>query len=794
MTESICYHCGLPNPDRPLTLPLAGKELSFCCIGCRTAAQTILDAGLGEYYRFYQPDQHPVESITAGNTELDTLTLYDRPDIQQDFVTSDNDEKQCILAVEGISCSACTWLIEKRLQQLPGVRQATVNASTHRLSLTWAPDQQPLSGIFQALYLIGYRARPFLPDEEEDIRQRTQRKYILRLGIAGIGMMQAMMNAVALYSGTITEQHEIWLWWTSFFLTVPVIAISAWPFFTSAWNSLKSKHMSMDVSVSLAILSAFGASCYATVTGHGEVYYESVNMFTFFLVLSRFLEFRARTQAARDGNAAQNLIAQTCHKVINNDVTEIPVRDMCDGDVIRLMPGETSPFDGTIVAGQSQFDESSFTGEFRPVTKNTGDPVSAGTINQYQRVDVRINRDRQSFNLLTNLIERGSAEKSRLARLIDQGARQFIWSTLIIAALIGLVWLWYDPDRAFWIVISVLVVTCPCALSLATPTALAQATLTLKTKGFVITRGYVLERLSQLTDIAFDKTGTLTEGRFSVHNITLTEPCLRRGLSDSDILALCAALEADSEHPIASAFKNIAPNTLSLSLSAPENLPGYGVRATSPEGEWQLSRADSQSNETDAATCLELSLNRECFARLELTDQLRPMVPKLFESLSAANINRHVLTGDSSRSLAPQLTQYGLNGQFVSHCTPEDKVSWVSGFGEKDRLAVVGDGLNDAPLLASAHLSIAMLDATDLTKAHADVLMLTQDLQVLATAISVARKTRRIIRQNLSWALIYNAIALPLAALGLVSPWQAAIGMSLSSLIVVGNAMRLRKI
>lgn len=795
MTADPCFHCGLPNPEKPLTLTIDAKELSFCCLGCRTAAQTILDAGLGEYYRFYTPDQHPVESRATGNSELQSLIMYDRDDIQQEFVDQLGDEqRQCILSVEGISCSACSWLIEKRLQQLPGVQQASVNASTHRLALSWDPNQSQLSQIMQSLLLIGYRASPFLADEEEQIRQRTQRKYILRLGIAGIGMMQAMMNAVALYSGSITQQHELWLWWTSFFLTLPVIFVSAWPFFTSAWNSLKVRHMSMDVSVSLAILSAFGASCYATVTGHGEVYYESVNMFTFFLVLSRFLEFRARTQATREGNAAQALIPQTCHRLDDDQISDIPIRDARSGDVIRLMPGETSPFDGEIVSGHTEFDESSFTGEFRAVSKGPGDAISAGTTNQYQRVDIRINRDRQSFNLLTTLIERGSAEKSRLAKLIDQGAQQFIWSTLIIALLIGLGWLWYDPDRAFWVVVSVLVVTCPCALSLATPTALAQATLSLKAHGFVITKGYVLERLSLLSDVAFDKTGTLTEGHFSVNRIERTTLADSLSLGDDDILALCARLEADSEHPIARAFADYSRHPLSVSLSSPENLPGKGVTAHSAEGEWFLGQPQINTPSEGGTTVLQLTLNGDTIVRLELNDRLRPTVPALLQALSRQSIHSHVLTGDSSEAMRDSLQKYGLDGEFKSACSPEDKVNWVNEFARKNRLAVVGDGLNDAPLLARADISIAMLEATDLTKSHADVLMLTQDLQVLSTAVTVARKTRRIIRQNLSWALVYNAVALPLAALGWVSPWQAAIGMSLSSLVVVGNALRLRKL
>ncbi len=518
MNSSTCFHCGLPNPQSPLTLDVNGETKQFCCLGCQSAAKTIIDSGLSEYYRFHKPDQHPVENDLTDKIQT-TFLIYDRDDIQQEFVQSISDStRECILIIEGISCSACTWLIEKRLMQLEGVQRATVNSGTHRLSLTWNIKQTSLSSIFQALFLIGYRASPFSPDHEDLIHQRTSKKFILRLGVAGIGMMQAMMNAVALYSGEISQLHERWLWWTSLFLTLPVIFISAWPFFTAAWHSLKGKQLSMDVSVSIAILSAFLASVYATVFGHGEVYFESVNMFTFFLVLSRYLEFRARTLALAQGNTINNHLPQTCELITDEGSKHISTRDLKPGDTINLLPGDTCPVDGTVSLGSSEFDESSFTGEFRGIKKTVGDKVSAGTINQFQSIRIKIDNTASgsTFNLLQNLMERASSEKSRIAELADKGSRQFIWTTLLISLIIGLVWLWLDADRAFWIVISVLVVTCPCALSLATPTALAQSTLFLKKHGIIVTRGYALERLAGLKHIAFDKTGTLTEGVFSI--------------------------------------------------------------------------------------------------------------------------------------------------------------------------------------------------------------------------------------------------------------------------------------
>ena len=794
MNEPTCFHCGLPNPRQPYTLTIHNECRYFCCAGCQSAAKTIVDAGLAEYYKFHKPDQHPVENWLTGQGQASFLH-YDRDDTQAEFVQRQGEKhKSCILIIEGISCSACTWLIEKRLLQLAGVISATVNASTHRLSIQWDDSICRLSSIFQALFLIGYKASPFLPDEEEQIRHRTQRKYIFRLGVAGIGMMQAMMNAVALYSGDITQQHERWLWWTSLVLTLPVIFISAWPFFTSAWHSIKGRHLSMDVSVSIAILSAFFASCLATVTGHGEVYFESVNMFTFFLVLSRFLEFRARSLAHTQGNAIHQELPQTCQLATTEGSREVLVKDLQPNDIIQLMPGETCPVDGQITSGQSEFDESSFTGEFKSVPKTIGDAVSAGTINQHQKVTVRVAEtgSNNSFNLLRTLIERAGAEKPRIAELADKGSRQFIWSTLIISVVIGLVWLWVDIDRAYWIVISVLVVTCPCALSLATPTALAQATLSLKNRGFVITRGYVLERLASLEAIAFDKTGTLTEGQFRVIKISRTALAKKMSLTDDEILAICAELERNSEHPIARAFPWASAEHRFEPFDGIRNLSGIGVEGSNDAGKWFLGTPTKDVLQTASSNkVLSLTLNQQLMAIIELDDQVRATTPSTLDLLSKLNVTTHVLTGDSATDLDTQFIDLGITGSYNGHLSAQEKVEWLNQLNNQN-IAFVGDGLNDAPVLAKAPVSIAMLNATDMSKAQADVLMLTGDLQVLAHAVQLAKKTKRIIRQNLGWALVYNAIALPVAAVGWVAPWQAAIGMSVSSLLVVGNALRLR--
>ncbi|WP_108124838.1 heavy metal translocating P-type ATPase [Saccharospirillum mangrovi] len=796
-----CFHCGLPAFDERFQLEVGGDAKVFCCVGCLAAAQTILDAGLGEYYRFHDPDQTPA-APPVSDRDREQLALYDRDDVQSEFVQRlDSGDCQATLMIDGVSCAACSWLIEKRLYQQAGVAEARFNQTTHRLLLRWKPGDAALSTLFVALHSLGYRAQPYQADAEEALRQKTGRRYLLRLGVAGIGMMQAMMNAVALYSGSIEATYVHWLRWTSLFITLPVVIIGAGPYFTAAWRALKSRSLSMDVSVSLAIGGAFAASVWATVTRQGEVYFESVSMFTFFLVLGRFLEFRARTSVHASSNALARQLPPTCRVRVGDDYQQRPVRDLVVGDVIQVRAGELCPVDGRLVHGASEFDESRLTGEVAPQPKAPGGNVLAGTTNLSQAVDIEVERlgADSSASALTQLLERASSEKPRLAELADRGARHFVLSTLLITALIGLAWLWIEPDRAFWIVISVLVVTCPCALSLATPTVLAQATQSLAKEGLIVTRGHTLERLADITDIAFDKTGTLTEGRFRLIETELTRTAQDTGLTNDSALRLAAALEADSDHPLARAFRDAAQGLPLPAIDDRTLHPSAGVSGRDAQSAYRLGTAQFALTESPADAqqpgTLWLSRDGVALARFQLADEIRSTAATALQQLSALGLRCHVLTGDPNPQTDTRLTALALNGDYHANLSAADKLNWLHEQQAHGRhIAMVGDGINDAPVLAGAPVSIALASGTDLAKQASDALLLNDQLTVLASAIRAARKTRRVIRQNLWWALVYNGVALPLAALGWVTPWQAAIGMSASSLLVVLNALRLRRL
>lgn len=795
-----CFHCGLPCFDERFQLDIGGDRKTFCCVGCLAAAQTIIESGLGEYYRFHDPNQTPA-APPVNERDREQLALYDRADVQAEFVQQiDADVCQATLMIDGVSCAACSWLIEKRLGQQAGVVEARFNQTTHRLLLRWQPTAVALSTLFISLHALGYRAQPYQADAEEAWRQRTSRHYLLRLGIAGIGMMQAMMNAVALYSGSIDETYVHWLRWTSLLITLPVVVIGAGPFFSAAWRALRSRSLSMDVSVSLAIGGAFAASVWATLTRQGEVYFESVSMFTFFLVLGRFLEFRARTSVHASSNALARQLPPTCRVRRGDHFEQQAVRDLSVSDRIQVRAGELCPVDGRIIEGTSEFDEASLTGEVSPHARGVGDAVLAGTTNLSQAVEIEVTRlgADSSASALSQLLERAASEKPRLAELADRGARHFVWSTLVITALIGLAWLWIDADRAFWIVISVLVVTCPCALSLATPTVLAQATQSLARLGLIITRGHTLERLAEITDLAFDKTGTLTEGRFRLINTDPQPAALAEDGSTDALIQLAAALEADSDHPLARAFQDAARGADLPTLTERTQHPSQGVSGRDANHLYRLGRADfALDGQAPSATAGTLWLSRDGvpWARFQLADEVRASAASAVNELNQLGLRCHVLTGDPNPQADARLAALTLSGDYRSGLSPADKLDWLHQQQAQGRqLAVVGDGINDAPVLAGAPVSIALASGSDLAKQSADALLLNDQLTAIAAAIRAARKTRRVIRQNLLWALVYNGVALPLAALGWVTPWQAAIGMSASSLLVVLNALRLRRL
>ena len=797
-TPTPCYHCALPVPaGSRFTAAVLGETRAFCCPGCQAVAEAIVAGGLESYYQHRSeasanPEALPVQLV-------DELALYDRADVQKPFVRHDGELAETTLLMEGISCAACGWLIEKHLRGLPAVAEARLNLSNLRLHVRWADAQLPLSQVLSELRHIGYAAHPYQADRASEQLASENRLALRQLGVAGLLWFQAMMATMATWPefniDLSPELHTI-LRWVALFLTTPIVFYSCAPFFKGAMRDLRTRHLTMDVSVSLAIGSAYIAGIWTSITGVGELYFDAVGMFALFLLAGRYLERRARERTAAATAQLVNLLPASCLRLSADGQSErILLSELRVGDQVLVHPGAILPADGKILDGQSSIDESLLTGEYLPQPRTLGDAVTAGTLNVEGALTVEVLALGQDTRLsaIVRLLDRAQAEKPRLAEIADRAAQWFLLLTLIASACIGLLWWELDSSRAFWIVLAMLVATCPCALSLATPTALTAATGTLHKLGLLLTRGHVLEGLNQIDTVIFDKTGTLTEGRLVLRSI---RPL---GALDSDqCLGLAAALENRSEHPIARAFGR-AP----LAAEEVHSTPGLGLegvvgeqrlRIGQPGFVCELSGAAIPLMPDEAGQWLLLGDNAGPLAWFVLDDRLRSDAPALLEACRARGWRTLLLSGDSSPMVASVAAELGID-EARGGLRPDDKLQVLQQLHKEGRkVLMLGDGVNDVPVLAAADISVAMGSATDLAKTSADAVLLSNRLDALVQAFSLARRTRRVIIENLLWAGLYNGLMLPFAALGWITPVWAAVGMSISSLTVVLNALRLTRL
>ncbi|MFC6297192.1 cadmium-translocating P-type ATPase [Pseudomonas sp. CCM 7893] len=797
-TPTPCYHCALPvPPGSRFVAVILGEPRELCCPGCQAVAEAIVAGGLESYYQHRSeasanPEALPVQLV-------DELALYDRADVQKPFVRHEGELAEATLLMEGISCAACGWLIEKHLRSLPAVAEARLNLSNHRLQVRWADAQLPLSQVLSELRHIGYAAHPYQADRAAEQLASENRLALRQLGVAGLLWFQAMMATMATWPefniDLSPELHTI-LRWVALFLTTPIVFYSCAPFFKGALRDLRTRHLTMDVSVSLAIGGAYLAGIWTAITGVGELYFDAVGMFALFLLAGRYLERRARERTAAATAQLVNLLPASCLRLNADGQSErILLTELALGDRVLVHPGAILPADGLILDGQSSIDESLLTGEYLPQPRHAGDAITAGTLNVEGAltVEVRALGHDTRLSAIVRLLERAQAEKPRLAQIADRAAQWFLLCSLITAAVIGLVWWELDSSRAFWIVLAMLVATCPCALSLATPTALTAATGTLHKLGLLLTRGHVLEGLNQIDTVIFDKTGTLTEGRLALRAI---RPL---GALDSDqCLGLAAALENRSEHPIARAFGR-APLAADEVLST----PGLGLegrvgeqrlRIGQPAFVCALSGCAIPGAPDEAGQWLLLGDSHGALAWFVLDDRLRSDAPALLAACKARGWRTLLLSGDSSPMVASVAQELGID-EAQGGLRPDDKLQVLQRLHQEGRkVLMLGDGVNDVPVLAAADISVAMGSATDLAKTSADAVLLSNRLDALVQAFTLARRTRRVIIENLLWAGLYNGLMLPFAALGWITPIWAAIGMSLSSLTVVLNALRLTRL
>lgn len=759
-------------------------------------AEAIVQGGLQSYY-LHRSDA----SINPSALPLalgEELSLYDRKDVQKPFVEHEGEYASTALMIEGISCAACGWLIERHLRGLDGVAEASLNLSNHRLRVRWSDAKLPLSELLAELRRIGYAAHPYQADQAAERLARENRRSMRQLGVTGLLWMQVMMATMATwpeFNIDLTPGMATILRWTALLLTTPIVFYCCTDFFKGAVRDLRTRHLTMDVSVSLAIGGAYLAGIWSTITGTGELYFDAVGMFALFLLAGRFLERRARERTAAATAQLVNLLPASCLRLSDADQADrILLSELHMGDRVLVQPGALIPADGLILDGHSSVDESVLTGEYLPQARSAGEQVTAGTLNVEGALVVQVQAlgDDTRLSAIVRLLERAQSDKPRLAELADRVAQWFLLIVLGTAVVVGLVWWLIDPTRAFWIVLALLVATCPCALSLATPTALTTATGTLHKLGLLLTRGHVLEGLNHIDTVIFDKTGTLTEGRLTLSEI--------RPLGTLDVdacLELAAALENRSEHPIAKAFGR-APQA----ADSVESVPGLGLQGSVGDRTLRIGQpgfvAEGYGGQAplipgEQGQWLLLGDRNGPLAWLVLDDRLRRDAPALLETCRRRGWHTVLLSGDSS-PMVGEIAQLLAFDTAHGGLTPADKLSRLQALqAEGRRVLMIGDGVNDVPVMAAADISVAMGSATDLAKTSADAVLLSNRLESLVQAFDVARRSRRIIIENLAWASLYNGLILPFAAIGWVTPMWAALGMSASSLLVVLNALRLTR-
>jgi len=792
--SNVCYHCGEVVPKgQNWGIHFDGEWRAMCCPGCASVAEAIIDNGLADFY-------HKRTAYSEQGAVIpEQLSHFDTPADKSEAAEPQGELTQVSLMLEGISCSACIWLIERHVRQLRGVAGFKINYATRRAQLDFNNDLILLSDVLAAIHAVGYRAVPYDANKQFLALQVERKDFLSRIGVALLFSMQVMMITAAVYmagSDVMDEGMKIFLKWVSAGLTLPVILFSAMPFLRSAYRDIKNSMPGMDVPVALGIGLGFIASVWNAWRGVGDTYFESVCMFILFLLLARYVEFLTRWYAVSSSERLTQAIPVVAKRVLSDtSVESVTAKALVLGDCIQINPGEVIPADSIVIRGESQVDESIITGEDEPINKGEGDLLLGGSHNLQHSLMAKVScvGDESTLSTISRLIDRAHSEKPVWVELADRYASLFVSMVIVITA--GTAWYGYSQGVEDWfsIALSVLVVTCPCALSLATPTAYTASMSALFNKGIIITNGQALEKLASIQHVIFDKTGTLTQGamRVSAHHRLAK-------LDEIQCLDIAISLESFSDHPIARAFKREQQHTAYTPQKVKSSDGGLtGAIDEQPYylGSWQYVSGQlglSTEPVTMTGSLVYLADANQLLAVFEIEDDIRKGAESTVAWLKNRGKSVHLVSGDREspvRWLAGKLSI----DQVKFNASPADKLLEIERLQQQGKQAVmIGDGVNDAPIMAKADVSISVSGASQLARSSSDILLMSDDMSALRYVFELSGQTRRIIKQNMLWALVYNVGALPLAVAGQVEPWQAALGMSVSSLIVVLNSFRLR--
>lgn len=794
-----CYHCHESVfTGQQFQLDVQDESKLFCCPACLSITQTIIDSGLGDYYQNRE--------VAAATPSKSNYIIWDTADLQNNFVVRHQPEKisapnqttSAKLYIEGMHCSTCVWLIEKTLLRQKHIHQAHIDYSQECLHIEWNIDEVPLSSIMSSIDNIGYKPHPFQEDTIKNLQENTEKKMLKRLGILGILMMQIGMLSTALYAGSlfgIDDHYQALLRTFTLLLSLPVLYYGALPFLSRALMSLSSKQLGMDFNVSLAIIGLFASSTYAVVYKQGEIYFDSVVMLCFFILLARYIEHKSRARL-RNHSA---FLPTFAHKIIQQETQEILLNDIQDGDLIRIKQGETIAADGIIQSGSSTVSESILTGEAKAIHKTIGDFVLAGSQNHDGEIDIIV-KNKTCDSLVKNIerfLQRPNISKSASISLTNQLAHHFSWFIIILSLASFTFWYLEGNADAYWIALSVLVVSCPCALSLAAPTALSAIQAKLRKQGILIQSASTIESMNKIDHVIFDKTGTLTTGEFQI-----SQSKNLSSLTDEKLLHLAARLEASSSHPISKAFQHtsdIALNTkiyLHLGVEGEIDNKRYRIGSVNFCQQWHAAiHAPDLPNQHlfTQAQWIGLCDNQNFLAWFLLEDRLRDHARNSIQNLNTLKLPVSMISGDQMTQVKSTAKTLGIT-QFYAEQSSFEKLAVLNEIQKKTpHTLTLGDGINDAPLLSESYLSATFSHACDWVKNTSDIILLDKSLLALDQLFIASQQYQKILRQNFIWAIGYNVLAIPFAMAGFVTPWMAAIGMSTSSLVVVLNSYRLSK-
>jgi Cu2+-exporting ATPase len=809
LADAGCFHCGLPiASDADYHSRLEDKERDFCCFACQSVCEAIYEAGLQGFYQ-----RTPQGTLLAPPpTPPRDIEMYDLDEVQQDFVSLQGDISDAHLLIEGIHCAACVWLIERSMMRVPGVLTANVNLAGKRLHLRWDNSKVKLSALIHQLSKIGYAGVPYDPEVAEGAMKKANRAMLFRLFFAGFAMMNLTLISIALYSGAGEGQFRNFFHWMGWALATPTLLYAGYPFYKGAWGGLRIARMTMDLPIAIGLTVTYVYSVYVTVVGEraGEVYFDTVTNLIFVILIGRYLEGMFRHQALSATSRLMDMQPRVA--TVLRDAVEkmISVRAVQVGDRVLVKPGSKIPMDGLVCEGSSSVDESMLSGESAPVRKLPGDRVAAGTLNGSGALVLEVQAAAQDSLLskIIRLVEEAQSSKAPIQRLADSIVPWFVSATLLLAGMTF--YIWSDNfEFALMAATSVLIITCPCALGMATPMSIAVASGLGARHGILVKNGLVLETLSKVTHFVFDKTGTLTEGKMNLEQLIVAT-----GQDEQGLLALAAGVERYSEHSVAQAvvrkaderqlaYRSKAVQGFHAEAGAGVEAETEGKRLLLGTAEWLtrngiilqsgLMRTLSEL-EGQAKTCVHMAVDGQHVAMLVLADTLRADAQGLINTLRAAGIRMTLLSGDRKPVAEAIARQLG-GMEVIAEVLPQDKDRVIQQLQQQgERVAMVGDGVNDAPALIRADVGIALGSGTDVSVESADIVLMQNELNKVRLATQLSRRTLLTIKQNIGLSFVYNSIMVPLAMMGHVTPLVAAITMPISSLLVIGNAARIRNL